>query len=84
MQASLVDLRLHTKEVMRAIERRETVDIYSRGKLKARMVPPDLVKPRKATKRPSIMADPLFGYRKGDPEPVQEKVRRLRERHFDR
>jgi len=34
MKASIVDLRYHMNEVLRALERREDVCIVSRGKLK--------------------------------------------------
>ncbi len=39
MKASIVDLRYKTKQVMQAIDRRETVEIYYRGKQKAVLIP---------------------------------------------
>jgi antitoxin (DNA-binding transcriptional repressor) of toxin-antitoxin stability system len=82
MNATLVDLRYRTKDLMRAIERNETVKIFSHGKLKAELVPVKAAVTKK--KRPSVLDDPFFGSYKDDPEPVQDKVRRLRNRHFDR
>ena len=79
MKATVVDLRYRTKDLMRAVERREPVFIYYRGKLKAKLVPAD----EPSTKFPSVAEHPLFGYCKDDKEPVEEKVRRLRERKFD-
>ncbi len=39
MKASIVDLRYHMKDVLRAIDRGETVTVLYRGKEKARLVP---------------------------------------------
>jgi antitoxin (DNA-binding transcriptional repressor) of toxin-antitoxin stability system len=39
MNASIVDLRYKTKEILEALERRESVSVLYRGKLKARIVP---------------------------------------------
>lgn len=81
MNATLVDLRYRTKDIMRAIERNETVHIFAHGKLKADLVPTTAPASKKA--RPSILDDPFFGSNKADTEPVQDKVRRLRNRRFD-
>lgn len=81
MNATLVDLRYRTKDIMRAIERNETVKIYAHGKLKAEMTPVRSAPEKKA--RVSLLDDPYVGSQKDDPEPVQDKVRRLRTRRFD-
>jgi hypothetical protein len=73
----MVDLRYRSKQIMKAVERNEVVDLYSHGKLKAHIVPP-----KAAKKRPSVMDDPLFGYCKDDPEPPAEKARRLRRSRY--
>jgi prevent-host-death family protein len=39
MRATILDLRYRTKEVLRAVERGETVTILYRGKEKARILP---------------------------------------------
>jgi len=39
MNASIVDLRYKTKQILEALERRESVSVLYRGKLKARIVP---------------------------------------------
>jgi antitoxin (DNA-binding transcriptional repressor) of toxin-antitoxin stability system len=49
MKASIVDLRYRMKDVLRAIDRGETVTVLYRGKEKAKLVPiggtPELLKP---------------------------------------
>ena len=82
MNATLVDLRYRTKDIMRAIERQETVKIFSRGKLKAELVPAGTKAPKKKA-RMSAMDHPLFGSRKDDTEPVQAVVRHLRAGRYD-
>lgn len=78
MDASMVELRTRTKQIMQAVERNEVVNLYAHGKLKAQIVPP-----RMAKKRPSVADDPLCGYCMDDPEPVADKVRRLRAPRYD-
>jgi antitoxin (DNA-binding transcriptional repressor) of toxin-antitoxin stability system len=39
MEASVVDLRYKTKEVLRALERNEEVRLLYRGKMKGRIIP---------------------------------------------
>ena len=83
MNATLVDLRYRTKDIMRAIERNETVHIFSHGKLRADLVPAKAKKAATKAGRRSIFDDPIFGSRKDDTEPVQDMVRRLRTRRLD-
>jgi len=40
MNVSTVDLRYRTKDILRAVERGESVTVLRRGKEKARIVPP--------------------------------------------
>jgi len=40
MNVSTVDLRYRTKDILRAVERGESVTVLHRGKEKARIVPP--------------------------------------------
>jgi len=78
MNASLVELRTRTKEIMKAVERNEVVNLYAHGKLKAQIVAPRAAK----AKRPSVMDDPLCGYCMDDPEPAADKARRLRRNRY--
>ena len=83
MNATLVDLRYRTKDIMRAIERNETVKIFSHGKLKAEMKAVGEKAPEKKA-RYSILNDPYVGSRMDDTEPVHDKVRRIRAGRFGR
>ncbi len=57
MNATIVDLRYHMKDVLRAIDRGETVTILYRGKAKATLTP--IAKASPATT--SVTELPLFG-----------------------
>lgn len=50
MEASIVDLRYKTKDVLQSLERNETVKIYYRGKLKG-IIQPATTKSKKKTKK---------------------------------
>ena len=73
MKASSVDLRYKTKEIFEALERRETIALHVRGKLKGYIVPADQGKAR-------IKAEdhPFFGSRADDHEEVAAIMERLR------
>ena|SRR5579872_1628949 len=75
MEASIVDLRYRMKDVLRAIDRGETVTVLYRGKEKARMVPSNAAAgrtPAKVNDQPFVgmwkdradMADPVAYVRK--------------------
>ena len=79
MKASIVDLRYHMKDVLRAIDRGETVTVLYRGKEKAKLVPIESrpEKPMKSTDHPA------FGMWKDredmkDPSAWVRKIRRSR------
>jgi prevent-host-death family protein len=76
MKVTTVDLRRKTKEIVRALDRGESVTITYRGEEKGTIVPAG----RK--KRPSITESPFFGMWKDreDMKDVHEYLRRLRER----
>jgi len=75
MKASVVDLRYRTKDILRAVERGESVIVLQRGKEKARIVPP-LTK-RDAEKLRTPEAFGLWKDRK-DLRDVGTYVRKLR------
>lgn len=75
MEASIVDLRYRMKDVLRAIDRGETVTVTYRGKEKARLVPSSAAAgrtPVKVSDQPFVgmwkdredMADPVAYIRK--------------------
>ncbi|MBL8219577.1 MAG: type II toxin-antitoxin system prevent-host-death family antitoxin [Bryobacterales bacterium] len=77
MNATIVDLRYHMKDVLRAIDRGETVTILHRGKPKARLMP---INPA-GTTAPSVVSQPLFGLwsKRDDMEDPTAYVRNLRQ-----
>ncbi|MEO5922281.1 MAG: prevent-host-death family protein [Bryobacteraceae bacterium] len=79
MNATIVDLRYHMKNVLRAIDRGETVTILYRGKEKAKLIPLSTV-PGDA---PKTKDQPLFGLWKdrddlGDPSSYVRALRQPR------
>jgi hypothetical protein len=55
MQASILDLRYHMKEILQALERNETVEILYHGKRKGTIIP------HIATQKTSTKDHPYFG-----------------------
>ena len=80
MHATIVDLRYRMKEVLRAIDRGETVTVLYRGKAKAKLTP---VIAAPSDPRPKTMDQPLFGLWKdreemSDPDLYIRSLRRPR------
>ena len=81
MKASIVDLRYRMKDVLRAIDRGETVTVLYRGKEKARLVP---ISGAQAPKKTIKSSDhPAFGMWKDredmkDPAKWLQTIRRSR------
>jgi antitoxin (DNA-binding transcriptional repressor) of toxin-antitoxin stability system len=76
MKASIVDLRYHMKDVLRAIDRGETVTVLYRGKEKAHLVP-IAVKGKKTTKPSDHPACGIWADREDMADPVAY-VRKMR------
>jgi len=83
MNASIVDLRYRMKDVLRALDRGETVTVLYRGKEKAKLTPitPDSAKTGKHL--PKVEDLPAFGMWKdredmADPAAWVRKIRRPR------
>jgi antitoxin (DNA-binding transcriptional repressor) of toxin-antitoxin stability system len=81
MDATIVDLRYRMKDVLRAIDRGETVTVLYRGKPKATLTP---VSPASDQPRPKTKDQPLFGIWKdredlGDPTSYVRNLRRPRQ-----
>ena len=73
MDASIVDLRYKTKEILAALERRETVSVLYRGKLKG------IIEPAGSTESVSKVRDhEMFGCSKAQNEGVDEIMESLR------
>lgn len=75
MQVSVVDLRRKMPEILRALDRRETVTLLYRGKKKALLVPVE----EKKNRQP-VWKQPAFGMWKDrkDMKDVDQYIRLLR------
>lgn len=76
MQASIVDLRYHMKEVLNALDRNEEITVLYRGKKKAIIIPVDK---QQAT---GVENHPFFGMYKDDKESVASVIRKLRKERY--
>ena len=72
MNASIVDLRYKTKQILEALDRRETVSVLYHGKVKGRLVPVA------AADRKKVQDTAFFGMRAKDRTPVAKVMQRLR------
>ena len=77
MNATIVDLRYNMKNVLRAIDRGETVTVLYRGKEKAKLTP---IAPAPGSCTPKAEDQPLFGLWKDrtDMDDPASYVRHLR------
>jgi antitoxin (DNA-binding transcriptional repressor) of toxin-antitoxin stability system len=81
MNATIVDLRYRMKDVLRAIDRGETVTVLYRGKEKAKLTPITPASGQEAAPLPRVQDTPLFGMWK-DREDMADPaawVRKIRE-----
>jgi antitoxin (DNA-binding transcriptional repressor) of toxin-antitoxin stability system len=78
MKATILDLRYRTRDVLKAVERGQTVSVLYRGREKALLTPLPQSIERKAS------ADPAFGVWKnrGDMRDVSTVVRELRQGRY--
>ena len=76
MKASIVDLRYKMKDVLKALDARETVSIYYHGKLKGTIVPANSAKKFDSKKHP------FFGMRKDDKRSVKQVMKELRKPRY--
>lgn len=72
MDASIVDLRYHMADVLKAIKRSETVNIFERGKLIGHIVP------AKEKKKMRVQDHPFFGSAADDTRDVRKMIRDMR------
>ena len=72
MNASIVDLRYRTKQVLQALDRRESVSVLYHGKVKGTIIPA----PSEAARK--VSDTPFFGMHKPDKRPVNEIMTALR------
>jgi len=72
MEAKIVDLRYRMKDVLRALDRKEEVDILYHGKKKGVIVP------ETARGAGKVVDHPFFNMRPSSTESVDEEMERLR------
>ncbi|NIP39082.1 MAG: type II toxin-antitoxin system Phd/YefM family antitoxin [Candidatus Dadabacteria bacterium] len=73
MKATIVDLRYKMKEVIKALDRKETVTILYHGKEKG------LIVPIRGKDKKDITKHPFFGMNKDDKKSVEKTMKELRE-----
>ena len=73
MEATVVDLRYRMNDVLKALDRNESVRVLYRGKLKG------VLRPAVAAGPAKVRDHAFFGSRPSD-EPVEKTMQRLRER----
>jgi hypothetical protein len=72
MEASILDLRYHMKEVLQALARNEEVKIFYHGKLKG------ILSPLKSTSGMDVKDHPFFGMHEDVKEDVEDIMSQLR------
>ena len=76
MEASIVDIRYKTKEILKALENNETVNITYHGKIKGIISP--VIKNKN-----KIDEHPLFGSLKEENGSVEDELNSLRSGRYD-
>jgi antitoxin (DNA-binding transcriptional repressor) of toxin-antitoxin stability system len=76
MIARIIDLRYKMKEVLKALDRRETVTILSHGKVKG------TIYPVRTQNGKSVKDHPFFGMKRKESRSVQEELDTLREERY--
>ena len=77
MKASIVDLRYKTNDIMKALERNETVTVLYHGKIKG------IIRPAKEKLMSKVKDHPFFGMRKENDKTVLEELDDLRKPRYD-
>ena len=77
MKASIVDLRYKTAEILKALDRNESVTVLYHGKIKG------VIKPVRETGPVKITNHPFFGMLKKSDQSVLEELAALRKTRHD-
>lgn len=77
MEATIVDLRYKTSEILKALDRNESVTVLYHGKVKATITPAQ----KKTTTK--IQDHPFFGMRESCEQTVLEELEDLRKPRHD-
>ena len=77
MKASIVDLRYKTKDILKALERNESVTVLYHGKIRG------VIQPVKNTQTKEVKEHALFGMNKTSEQTVLEELESLRKSRHD-
>jgi len=77
MKASIVDLRYKTNDILKALDRNESVTVLYHGKIKG------VIKPAREKTVSKIKDHPFFGMNKDSEETVLEELANLRKTRHD-
>lgn len=77
MKASIVDLRYKTNEILKALDRNESVTVLYHGKVKG------VIRPTRAKTVSKIKDHPFFGMNQDSEETVLEELSNLRKTRHD-
>ncbi len=77
MNASIVDLRYKTSEILKALDRNESVTVLYHGKVKG------IIKPAREKLDLKVKDHPFFGMRSESEESVLEELENLRKPRHD-
>ena len=77
MKASIVDLRYKTAEILKALDRNESVTVLYHGKVKG------IIKPVKEKSQSKVKDHPFFGMSKKSEQSVLAELAALRKSRYD-
>ncbi len=77
MKASIVDLRYKTRDILKALERNESVTVLYHGKVRG------VIKPVKEKTLTKVEDHPFFGMLRKSDESVLDELERLRKPRYD-
>jgi len=77
MKASIVDLRYKTADILKALDRNESVTVLYHGKVKG------IIKPVKKQSQSKVEDHPFFGMSKKPEGSVLEELATLRKSRYD-
>ncbi|MCF6335655.1 MAG: hypothetical protein L3J12_07930 [Spirochaetales bacterium] len=77
MKASILDLRYKTKDILKALDRNESVTVLYHGKVKG------IIRPVRKKSLIKVNEHPFFGLQADDEDSVLEQLDKLRNPRYD-
>ena len=77
MKASIVDLRYKTNDILKALDRNESVTVLYHGKVKG------IIKPAREKSELKIKDHPFFGMYRESKESVLDELEKIRKPRYD-